>query len=66
MSKPEIGDVIRAAAPVGVCRDGSPQYLYSVLDTAASVARAAELIASGRWVLVEREADDERRDAQKS
>lgn len=62
MSEPQIGDVIRSAVHVGVDRDGSPQWLYVRLDTAESVARALELIASGRWVLVERKADDERRD----
>ena len=63
MSEPQIGDVIRSAVPVGVDRDGSPQYLHVSLDTAESVARAVEFIAAGRWVLVERKADDERRDA---
>ena len=64
MSEPQIGDVIRSAVPVGADRDNDrPYYLHMRLDTEASVARAAELIAVGRWVLVERKADDERRDA---
>ena len=54
MSEPQIGDVIRSAVPVGVDRDNNrPYYLHMRLDTDASVARAAELIADGRWVLVE-------------
>ena len=63
MSEPQIGDVIRSAVAVGVDRDVSPQWLYVRLDTAESVARALELIASGRWVLVERRAENERPDA---
>ena len=63
MSEPQIGDVIRSAVPVGVDRDNNrPYYLHMRLDTDASVARAVDLIAAGRWVLVERKADDERRD----
>ena len=62
MSEPQIGDVIRSAVAVGVDREGLPQYLHVMLDTTASVARAVDLIAAGRWVLVERKADDERRD----
>ena len=64
MTQPQIGDVIRSAVPVGADRDNDrPYYLHMRLDTDASVARAAELIAAGRWVLVERKADDERPDA---
>ena len=65
MTQPQIGDVIRSAVPVGVDRDNNrPYYLHMRLDTDASVARAAELIADGRWVLVGKPV--EQRDAKNS
>lgn len=53
---PVIGDVIRTAKPLNCdslsCRAG--QYIHMQLNNENDTAHARDLVASGRWVVVEK------------
>lgn len=55
---PRLGDRIRTATPTSVAIPGTPAgtYLYVVLHSSSAVEAARPLIASRRWVVVERSA----------
>ena len=59
--EPKIGDVIRTATPLRCdsLTHLAAQYLSVELLTREAAARAAELVASGRWVIVDRKPQEE-------
>lgn len=53
--EPKIGDVIRTATPLrtDTLTHRAGQYLHAELTTREAAAHAVELVASGRWVIVD-------------